>query len=180
VAPISVTTGSPPFVAALPDAGSNHIVMVWSDADGGGFDYWVPIGYQGETLGLAIRNNGTATSITVQVGDTVDFELYSNLPALGECDSSSNVAPNMTCVNLWQLASTGGQSQIVATDQSTLIGYYSTITEASSDSTGAVWTTQVTYDQPGTYTLHGVLQNSAPNWPGGIDPRPRARCRPTA
>lgn len=170
VAPISTTTGSPPYVAALPDAGSLHDVLLWSNADSGGFDYWQPTAYQNESLGLGIESGGsTLTSVTVPAGSTVTFDMLANLPSLGHCDSNTTISPNMTCLNLWMVSN--GQSSIVASDEDTLVPQPPyLISLVSSGSTGATWTTQVTFNQPGTYSLYAILKNTAPNWPGGVDP----------
>lgn len=170
-APFSTTTGSPPFVAALPDAGSSHMTLLWSNRNGGEFDYWVPVSYSGESVGLSINNGGSpATSITIQPGQTVTFDMYSSLPSLGQCDSNTTIAPNMTCLNLW--VDGNGVSEIVASDENTLSPAPPyTITQTSSNGTGATWQSQaVQFNTPGTYALHAVLTNTASNWPGGSDP----------
>jgi hypothetical protein len=95
--------------------------------------------------------------------------MFSNLPSLGHCDSNTTVSPNMTCLNLWMVSN--GQNSIVATDEDTLIPQPPYLIHlVNSGATGATWTAQVNFDQAGTYSLHAVLQNTAPNWPDGVDP----------
>jgi len=170
VSPMSTTTGSPAFVSALPDAGANHDVLLWTNAAGGGFDYWTPENYQGEAL--TTEANGSTSPLTVPEGAPVTFTMLSTLPSLGQCDASTTIAPNMTCIDLRQAFN--GTNGVLASDRSTWtpVAPYA-ITQLSPGQvyplTGASWSTQVSFSTPGTYTLYSVLQNSTAYWPGGIN-----------
>jgi len=170
VSPMSTTTGSPAFVSALPDAGANHDVLLWTNADGGGFDYWTPENYVSETLTTEV--NGSTSPLTVAEGTPVTVTMDSSLPSLGQCDASTTIAPNMTCLDLRQAFE--GTNGVLASDRSTWIPVAPyTITQQNAGQvyplTGASWSTQVSFSTPGTYTLYAVLQNSTAYWPGGIN-----------
>lgn len=137
---LMLDAGSPAYVAPVPDAGSNHALILWTNSGGGGFNYWIP-GQTPTTLSLS----GPAT---VQSGQSANFTITTDGPALAPCDSTGA----WTCTTLLS----NGQEVALNTSGGGL-----TLQRETAGST--TWTASLTWNvtKPTTFVLQATMQTTA-------------------
>lgn len=133
-------TGAPGFVAPVADAGDQQALLLWTNSDGGGFNYWIP--------GQTPTNVTLSGPTSVQSGQSVTYTVTANAPALGPCDTG--VAS--TCTSL---LSNGGQ--LAVNDPG---GGVSLQNETMASTT---WTAPTTFNvtKTTTFALQATMQSSA-------------------